>query len=107
VYLRRRLAALERRLIIEPTLLEMPDGKTARITGRSDSLLQLLVVASGGANISPEQAAQLDLIRRSTSAIQSDGGRLIEVIRCCLLGPHDGAGTQEIPVAVSDQVVDT
>ena len=76
------------------------------LPGRSD-LLNLLVVAARGANISPEQAAQLDLIRRSTSAIQSDGGRLIEVIRCCLLGPHDGAGAQEIPIAVSDQMVET
>jgi len=55
----------------------------------------------------PFQAAQLDLIRRSTSAIQADGGRLVELIRCCLLGPHDGAGIPEIPVAGSDQAVDT
>jgi hypothetical protein len=62
VNLRRRLAALEKRLISEPTLLIMPDGSTASIPGRSD-LLNLLVVAARGVNISPEQAAQLDLIR--------------------------------------------
>ena len=84
--LRRRIAALERWLISEPTLLIMADGSTASIPGRSD-LLNLLVVAARGVNISPEQATQLDLIRRSTDAIQSDGGRLIEVIRCCVLGP--------------------
>ncbi len=84
--LRRRLAALEKRLIIEPTLLIMADGSTASIPGCSD-LLNLLVVAARGANISSGQATQLDLIRRSTDAIQSDGGRLIEVIRCCVLGP--------------------
>ena len=84
--LRRRLAALERRLIVAPVLLVMPDGSTASIPGRSD-LLNLLVVAARGVNISPEQATQLDLIRRSTDARQSDGGRLIEVIRCCVLGP--------------------
>jgi hypothetical protein len=86
VNLRRRLAALERRLISDPTLLIMPDGSTASIPGYCD-LLNLLVVAAGGANISPVHAAQLDLIRRSTSATQADGGRLIELIRCCVLGP--------------------
>ena len=84
--LRRRIAALERRLISEPTLLLMPDGSTASIPGRSD-LLNLLVVAARGANISPEQAAELDLIRRSTGAIEPSGGRLVELIRCCVLGP--------------------
>jgi hypothetical protein len=64
----------------------MPDGSTASIPGRSD-LLNLLVVAARGVNISPEQAAQLDLIGRSTSAMQPDGGRLVELIRCCVLGP--------------------
>jgi len=85
--LRRRLEALEKRLISEPTLLFMPGGRTASIPGRSEYLLKLLFVAARGANISPEQAAQLDLIRRSIGAIESGGGRLIEVIRCCLLGP--------------------
>jgi len=85
--LRRRLAALEKRLISEPTLLMMPDGSTARIPGRGEYLLKLLVVAARGVNISPEHAAQLDLIRRSTDAIEPGGGRLIEVIRCCVLGP--------------------
>jgi hypothetical protein len=61
-------------------------GSTASIPGRSD-LLNLLVVAARGVNISPEHAAQLDLIRRSTDAIEPGGGRLIEVIRCCVLGP--------------------
>ena len=88
-----------------PTFLIMPDGSTASITGSSD-LLNLLVVAARGVNISPEQATQLDLIRRSTSAIQPDGGRLVELIRCCLLGPHAGAEIPEIPVAGSDQAVD-
>ena len=84
--LRRRLEALEKRLIRESTLLTMPDGRTASIPGHSD-LLKLLVVATGGATVSPEQQAQLDLIRRSTGAIEPSGGRMIELIRCCLLGP--------------------
>jgi hypothetical protein len=87
VNLRRRLAALEKRLISEPTLLMMPDGSTARIPGRGEYLLKLFVVATRGANISPEQATELDLIRLSTTAIEPSGGRLVELIRCCLLGP--------------------
>jgi len=86
VNLRRRLAALEKRLISEPILLMMPDNSTASIPGRVD-LLNLLVVAARGVDIGPEQAERLDLIRRSTSAIQPDGGRLVELIRCCVLGP--------------------
>ena len=97
MHLRRRLAALERRLIIEPTLLIMADDKIVRITANSDALLQLLVAAAGAANISSEQAVQLDLIRRSTSAIQPDGGRLVELIRCCLLGPHARRGNPGDP----------
>ena len=85
--LRRRLAALEKVLISEPTLLVMPGGRTATIPGRGEYLLKLLVVAARGANISPEQAAELDLIRRSTGAIEPSGGRLVELIRCCVLGP--------------------
>ena len=85
--IRRRIEALEKRLISEPTLLFMPDGRTASIPGRSEYLLKLLVVAARGANTSPEQAAQLDLIRRSTGARESGGGRLIELIRCCVRGP--------------------
>ena len=85
--LRRRLAALEKRLISEPTLLMMPDGSTASIPGRGEYLLKLFVVAARGANVSPEQAAELDMIRRSTDAIEPSGGRLVELIRCCVLGP--------------------
>ena len=88
-----------------PTFLIMPDGSTASIPGRSD-LLNLLVVAARGVNISPEQATQLDLIRRSTVRFSRTAGRLVELIRCCLLGPHAGAGIPEIPVAGSDQAVD-
>ena len=86
--IRRRIEALEKRLLSEPTLLFMPDGRTASIPGRSEYLLKLLGVAARGANTSPEQAAQLDLIRRSTGAVEPSGGRLIEVIRCCVRGPE-------------------
>ena len=85
--LRRRLAALEKRLISEPTLLVMPDGRTASLPGRSEYLIKLFEVAARGANITSEQAAQLDLIRRSTGAIEPNGGHMVDLIRCFLLGP--------------------
>jgi len=87
VNIRRRIEALEKRLISEPTVLFMPGGRTASIPGRSEYLLKLLVVAARG-NVSPEQGAQLDLIRRSTGAREPGGGRLVELIRCCVRGPE-------------------
>ncbi len=53
---------------------------------RPSPLLKLFVVAARGANISAEQAAELDLIRRSTDAIEPAGGRMVELIRCFLRG---------------------
>jgi len=85
--LRRRLEALEKRIISEPTLLMMPDGSTASIPGHVDYLFRLFGVAVGGDNISPEQAAQLDLIRRSTGAREPSGGHMVDLIRCFVLGP--------------------
>ena len=85
--LRRRLAALEKVLISEPTRLVMPDGRTATIPGHGMYLVKLFVSAVSGANISAEQAAELDLIRRSTESIEPGGGRIVELIRCFLLGP--------------------
>ena len=85
--LRRRLAALEKVLISDPTLLVMPDGRTATIPGHGMYLVQLFVSAVSGANISAEQAAELDLIRRSTESIEPGGGRIVELIMCFLLGP--------------------
>src|ERR1039457_2512914 len=67
-------------------LLAMPDGRTASIPGRGEYLLKLFVVAARGANISAEQAAELDMIRRSTDAIEPAGGRMVELIRCFLRG---------------------
>ena len=65
----------------------MPDGSTASIPGRGENLLRLFQVAVRGDNISPEQAAHLDLIRRSVDAKESGGGRLVELVRCFLVGP--------------------
>jgi len=92
VNLLRRLAALERQLISEPVLLTMPDGQTATIPGHGIYLVKLLSDAVRGINISAEQAAELDLIRRSTDAIEPGGGRLVELIgSSCMVRrrPHE------------------
>ena len=99
--IRRRLAALEDR-VGEPVLLMMPDGSTASIPGRSDHLLKLLTDAAGGANINPKHSTQLDLIRRSTGAIESNGGRMIELIQCCLLGPRTHVNESRVSVTSMD-----
>jgi hypothetical protein len=41
-----RLAALEKQLITEPTVLLMPDGKTVTLTGPNDYLLTLFGIAT-------------------------------------------------------------
>jgi len=90
--LRRRIAALERLLISKPVLLTMPDGQTATIRGRGIYLVKLLSDAVRGASISAEQSAELDLIRKSTDAVEPGGGRIVELIRIFLHGPaNEGA----------------
>jgi len=93
VNLHRRIATLEKSLISEPTLLVMPDGSTATIPGHCTYLVNLYWSAVSGVGISPKQAAELDLIRKSTNAVEPGGSRIVEMIRCFLLGPaEEGAG---------------
>jgi hypothetical protein len=87
--LHKRLEALEKHVISEPTILSMPDGSSAAITGQGDYLLRLLGAAFGGENIGPEQSTHLDLIRRSTGAKEAAGAHLTDLIRCLLHGPAE------------------
>jgi hypothetical protein len=89
--LRGRIAALERLLISEPVLLTMPGGQTATIRGHGIYLVKLLSDAVRGTNISAEQAAELDLIRKSTDAVEPGGGRIVELIRIFMNGPAETA----------------
>jgi hypothetical protein len=88
--LHRRIETLERELVSEPAILTMPDGRTATIPG-GEHLLNLMGRVHRGAT--PEQAAQLDLIRRSTDSSEPGGGRMIELIRALLLGPAEPAAS--------------
>ena len=88
----KRVRALETRYNREPVILTFPDGTTAELRGHGDFLLRLLADFCGGAELRPEQVAQLNLIRGSSSAREPDGARMTEVLRCVLEGP---VGTQD------------
>jgi len=94
VRVERRVRALEARYIKDPVVLYFADGSTAEICGHGDFLLRLLADTCSGGELNPEQAKQLDLVRRSVGAREPGGGRLTEVLRCFLEGPveaQDGA----------------
>jgi len=65
----------------------MPDGSTVSLGRQSACLVRLLGVVFRGST--PAQAAQLDLIRNSTSSHEPGGGHLVELIRALLLSPSD------------------
>ena len=88
--LNQRIETLEREFVREPATLTMPDGHTETIPGNGEHLLRLLGRVHRGAT--PEQAAQLDLIRRSVSSCEPGGGRMIELMRALLLGPAERPG---------------
>ena len=80
--LEKRLRALEARLIAAPVILIFADGSTEEICGPRYFLLDLFRASSDiGPDLSPVQAEQLDLIRRSVSAQEPGGGHRIELIR--------------------------
>lgn len=91
--LERRVRALEARLITDPVILHFADGSTREIHGRGDFLLNLFCGACGGADLSPWQAEQLDLIGRSVAAREPGGARLTEVLRCALRAQAEERGS--------------
>jgi len=85
---------LQTRYIKAPVVLCFADGSTAEFCSHGEFLLRLLADSCGGAELRPEQVAQLNLIRRSSGAREPDGARMTEVLRCVLEGPvttKDGA----------------
>jgi hypothetical protein len=88
----RRLRALESKMLADPVILYLPDGSKRGIHGPRNFLLDLFVGACGGADITPAQAAQLDLIRQSVAAQEPSGARMTELIRCFLHGPVEESG---------------
>jgi hypothetical protein len=78
----KRLEALEKGILREPATLTMPDGRAETMRVHGDYLLRLFLAATSKEDLSPKQAANLDLIRRSTG-----GNPMIDMIRCFLQGP--------------------
>ena len=87
--LERRLRALEARMSADPVILHFADGSTRNVNCRNDVLFSLFRNACGG-NLSPEEAAQLDLIRQSVAADEPGGGHMIELLRALLAGSGEG-----------------
>jgi hypothetical protein len=83
----RRLEALEKETLRDPITLTMPDGRTETMVAHGHYLLRLFLAAIGKEGLSPKQAANLDLIRRSTGGIP-----MIDMIRCFLEGPVGALG---------------
>jgi hypothetical protein len=88
--LHRRLELLEKGFTGEPVLLKMPDGRTEKLQGRGDFLLDL-VARSGRGDRTPE----LELIAQSISSTEPGGGHMIDLVRAFLNGPKDD--TQSTP----------
>ena len=97
---KKRVRALEARFLGDPVILRFADGTTREICGRSDYLLNLFAGACGGADLSPGQAAQLELIRQSVYAQEPGGARMTEVLRCLLhASAEEEVSTSVSPVA--------
>jgi hypothetical protein len=91
--IRKRLEALEKGILRDPIMLTMPDGTAETIPDHGRNLLRLFLAATGKEALSPKQAANLELIRRSTG-----GNPMIDLIRCFLEGPvgaHEEAAAQQ------------
>lgn len=87
--LEKRIRALEARMLADPVILYFVDGSTREICGRADHLLKLFCTACYGGDLSPRQAAELDLIRDSVGEGGASCARMTEIIRCFLRGPAE------------------
>jgi hypothetical protein len=83
--IQRRLKALEQRLIRPPIVLRMPDGRTERLSGRGNSVFDLLFRAAHG-----ERTPEIELIAQSVSSTEPGGGHMIDLARALLQEPEAG-----------------
>jgi hypothetical protein len=86
----KRIRALETKLITDPVILYFADGSTRELRGPRHLLLHLFLGVCRGADLSPEQAAQLNLIHQSVYAKEPGGGHMTELLRCALNRPVGG-----------------
>jgi hypothetical protein len=62
----------------------MPDGRTVTLPGHNDHVVDLLAGACRG-----DLTAEMELIARSISPTEPDGGQMIDLARALLNGPQD------------------
>jgi hypothetical protein len=80
--LQRRLEALEAGLIIERTVLLMPDGRTETLPGDGNYMLDLFTRACRR-----ERTPEMELIGQSIGSSEPGGAHMIDLVRACLNGP--------------------
>jgi len=68
-------------------IIHLPDGSVRKICGRYEYFRRLLAAALGPVDLTLSQAADLELIRRSTTIQQPDGGYMFELLRALLNSP--------------------
>jgi hypothetical protein len=88
---KRRIEALEARMISDPLILQFADGSTREIFGPGDFLLDLFCGACKG-DPNPVQSAQLGLIGQCVTATEPGGGHMVELLRSLLNSPVDPGG---------------
>ena len=71
-------------------VMEMPDGRSETLPGRSDYVLGLLSRACRG-----DRTPEMELIARSTRSTEPGGAHMIDLMRAFLNGPR--RDTQTIP----------
>jgi hypothetical protein len=84
--LHRRLELLEKRFTGGTVLLKMPDGRTEKIQGRGDFLLDLVARSMNG-----DRTPEMELIAQSIGSTEPGGGHLVDVVRAFLHGPKEDA----------------
>jgi hypothetical protein len=72
----RRIERLEKRLVSEPILLRMPDGRTEKILGDADYVLDLMACTLNG-----ETVPEIELIARSIGSDEPSGAHMVDVAR--------------------------
>ena len=89
--LKRRLEALESKVVTEPIQLNMPDGSTVSLRGNGDDALNLLARVRQEA-----RTPEMELIARSISSTEPGDGHLVDLARAILQDGRSDAG--EAPV---------
>jgi hypothetical protein len=87
--LKKRIEALERRIVFDPITLFFADGSSTQIGGRRDYGLNLFAAACRG-----ERSRQLEQIGRSVRSQEPGGGQMMDLARALLNRPGEQSGTQ-------------